>query len=151
MADHYYRLPLRLDLITNSGPSEPGASRQLLCSLEESLWNHIYLILTTPFNEVRFDARFGSAIWEYDLIAGSEMNEIRWEGEIKDRIEDSVKEYEKRIEGMEIYVKLSRDGHQDAHKRLTITIKGRIKALDRQTFTFNRDIIIAPFIAEHLH
>ncbi|MCX6216962.1 GPW/gp25 family protein [Spirosoma sp.] len=152
MPDYYYRLPLRLDLITSGGQNKQDttATRELMCSLEDSLWNHIYLILTTPFREVRFDDAFGSAIWEYDLNAGSEVNETRWESSIKDMIEDSVRSYEKRLESIKIAVKLNRDGFTDAHRRLTITVTGYIRGLNRQGFTFQRDIIIAPFIAEHL-
>lgn len=152
MPDNYYRLPLRLDLITNSGQAERQLdnSRELLCSLEESLWDNIYLVLTTPFNEVRYDPAFGSAIWDYDLIGGSDMNEIRWEEDIKDLVKESMKQYEKRIEGIDVKFKLNREGYNDAHKRLGITITGKIRALDNQTFRFNRDIIIAPFIGEPL-
>lgn len=153
MADQYYNLPFRFDLITNKGHGHQDSreARKLMCSFEDSLWNHIYLILTTPFKEVRYDPDFGCAIWEYDLIAGSEVNEIRWEGEIKDLIEDTIRLYEKRIEAVQIKVKLNRDGLRDAHKRLTVQVTGKVRALDRQHFSFQRDIIIAPFIAEHLH
>ena len=153
MPDHYYRLPLRLDLITDSKQldQEPGLARELMCSLEESIWNHIYLVLTTPFREVRFEPTFGSAIWDYDLKADTEMNETRWGGEIKNLIEDGIREFEKRLESIKVKIKLNRDGATDAHRRLTITITGNIRGLNRQGFTFQRDIIIAPFIAEHLH
>ncbi|PSL27428.1 GPW/gp25 family protein [Dyadobacter jiangsuensis] len=152
MPDHYYRIPLRLDLITNRGEGqlETSNARELMCSLEESIWNHIYLILTTAYREVRFDTTFGSAIWEYDLIAGSDVNEIRWEGEIKDLVEDSIRHYEQRLESIQVKVKLHLSAQKDAHKRLSITITGKIRSMERQTFTFERDIIIAPFIAESL-
>ncbi len=150
MPGDYFNLPFRLDLITrrpNNKPS-PAEVREMTCTLEESIQHHVYLIITTRFGEARYDPEFGSAIWEDDFSGGNDSNDTRWTDEIQNSIRDGVKLYEKRLERVNVEAEINRDGGTDAHKRLIIIVTGEISRSNHRPFRFERQIMIAPYVAK---
>ena len=87
MSASYYHLPLDLEGILE---------RQQLprCSVQESIAQHLYLMLTTYFGESRFEPDFGCQVWEQDFEA---MTTMRWKDNVQRSIEESISEYEPRL------------------------------------------------------
>ena len=150
MPDDYYALPLRFDLFVQ-GPAarQPGSARQIYASLDESIHEHVYLLITTPFRSVRFDIEYGCEVWDGDFSAGNESNDTRWTDQIQNSVLQAIRAYEPRLERIEVIAELDRDGADDAHKRLVVTVKAEIKKSNHRAFRFQRIIMIAPFAARN--
>lgn len=151
MPDEYYNLPLRLDLLMR-GPAQrltPAQARDVTCSLDESLHNHVYLIITTQFAEARYDPAFGSSIWDEDFRSTQDPADIRWTDNVQRSIRDGIRRYEKRLERIQVEVAVDREGGSDAHKRLTVMVTAQVRQSNHRTFSFQREIMIAPFVSKH--
>ena len=61
MKETYYDLPIRFDLLMQKNRELPT------CSLDKSIAQNIFLIITSKFNEHRFDPTYGCEIWETDF------------------------------------------------------------------------------------
>lgn len=150
MANDYYKLPLRLDLIVK-GPqarTNPTHTQDLLCSMEESIRNNVYLIITTQFHEARYDPKFGCTIWDDDFHVGNDSIYVLWTDRIEQSIRSGIKQYEKRLERVKVEVTVNRDGGHDAHKRVIIKVYAEIRQSNRRPFEFQREITVAPFISK---
>ncbi len=148
MAEEYYALPLRCDLLTQgSAARKPVNARVLYTSLEESIQDNIYLLITTPFRSVRFDVEYGCEVWEGDFSSTNESNDTRWTDEIQSSVLRAVRTYEHRLERIEVLAEMDRAGGDDAHKRLVVTVTAEIKKSNHRLFRFQRIILIAPFAA----
>ena len=147
----YYRLPLRLDLLINGADlvQQPQVRQQANCSMEESIHNNVYLIITTKFKEVRFDPLFGCTIWDDDFQMGNDSaNNGFWTDRVKTSVRDALRRYEKRLERINVEVDLDRAGATDAHKRLLMVVTAEIRKSNHQPFEFRHELLIAPFIAK---
>ena len=120
-----YNFPIRCGELMKKRPNHPK------CSLEESVRQHLYLILITRFGENRYDTSFGSELWEHDFESISVLNDR------KPHIENSIKillgKHEPRL--LEPYVKVNiTEGPVVSHlkteqkikKKIEITIKGKL-------------------------
>lgn len=150
MPEDYYGLPLRCDLLIQ-GPvaRQPVYARQIYASLDESIHNHVYLLVTTPFRAVRFDVDYGCEVWDGDFSAGNESNDTRWTDQIQNSVLRAIRTFEPRLERIEVLVELDRDGADDAHKRLIVTVTAEIRKSSHRAFRFQRVILIAPFAAKN--
>lgn len=149
MPDEYYNLPLRLDLLMRAPTQRlsPGQVRDVYCSLEESVHNNVYLIITTQFAEARYDPNFGSSIWEDDFRSTQDPADVRWVDQVQRSIGAAIRQYEKRLERVSVEVGVQRDGGSDAHKRITVTVQARFRQSNQREFSFQREILIAPFVS----
>jgi phage baseplate assembly protein W len=150
MPEDFYRLPLRLDLIVQ-GPQVrqlPRNDREVTGTLESSIDDHLYLLITTQFREARFDPKFGSIIWEEDFTATSESKENDWTESIYRSVKDGIRQYEPRLEKVEVYVDMDREGSGSAHKRLLIRVTAEIRKSNHRRYEFRRAVLIAPFASK---
>lgn len=149
MAD-YFKLPLRLDLIMQGPESQRKAAstRELTCVMEESIYNNVYLIITTQFREARYDWHFGSAIWDEEFHTGNDQIYILWTDRIEASINEGIRRYEKRLERIKVEVYLNREGSSDAHKRLIIKVSAEIRKSNHRPFSFQQTIAVAPYNAK---
>lgn len=150
MPDDYYNLPLRLDLLMRDpgGRLSPGQAREINCSLDESIRNNVYLLITSQFGEARYDPQFGCSIWDDDFQSTSDPGDIRWIDRVEKSIRAGIRQYEKRLERISVEVTVNRDGGTDARKRLVITVHGHIRQSNQRQFTLRREILIAPFVSK---
>lgn len=139
MPQPYYALPIRLDEIIRR-KAHPT------CSLPQSIAQNLYLILTTHFNESRFDETFGCSIWDEDFTTQSNS---RWKEDIRQSVEASVLTHEKRLTQVRIRVdlvdqelQLSRTSRR-VKRQLTIWIDG-VLARTNERFSFQRSLFLAP-------
>jgi phage baseplate assembly protein W len=123
MSIEYYNLPLKLGSIIK------GDSHQK-CLLTASIKQHIHLIITTSFGEMRFDDEFGCSIWDSDFDNLTSNNKLR--EKIKESILHSVSKYEKRIESVRVNIFLKEeelmlklDGRH-VKKRLDISLTANV-------------------------
>ncbi|WP_223648601.1 GPW/gp25 family protein [Hymenobacter psoromatis] len=137
MADTYYRLPLDLEGIV---------SRQQLprCSAQESIAQHLYLLLTTHFGESRYDPGFGCQVWEQDFEA---MTNMSWKDTVQYSIEAAVREYEPRLVRVRAQVTILdfelRNVSQRIRKRLEVTINAALHRTN-EPFAFQASLFVAP-------
>ncbi|MBO0933320.1 GPW/gp25 family protein [Fibrella aquatilis] len=144
MADDFYKLPLRLDLLTKK--SAPARSTH--CSLEDSIRNNLYLITTTQYNEARYDSQFGCTIWDDDFNVGNDSIYILWTDRIENSLRSAIKRYEPRLERVKVEVSVNREGTPDAHKLVVIKISAEIAPSNRRPFVYQREVVVAPFISK---
>ena len=111
---------------------------------EESLRQHISLIITTRLGDFRFDPTYGCKIWEVDFVVPSNLN--TWKDEIKESLEEAILTHEKRIEQIDRFVvRVERgdpNGIRRINQRLEIELSGRVKGTNNpfeyyETLYFN--------------
>jgi len=133
----YYRLPLDL-----AGLLE----RQQLprCPAQESIAQHLYLLLTTHFGESRYEPEFGCQVWEQDFEA---MTTMSWKDTVQHSIERAVGTFEPRLVRVQAQVEVLdfelKNVSQRIRKRLEVTITGALHRTD-EPFTFQASLFVAP-------
>lgn len=139
MPKQYYTLPLRLDEILQK-------KTHAQCSLQESLAQNLFLLLTTHFRESRFDVSYGCSVWEDDF---SVISTNRWKDEIMKSVSATIIEYEKRLANVRVRVEM--DDHEFAlnqqnrriKRRLGIWIDGMMTQTNEK-FEFYKAFYISP-------
>ena len=137
MSDAYYRLPLDLAAIVE---------RQQLprCSVQESIAQHLYLLLTTQFGEARFEPAFGCQVWEQDFEA---MMTMHWKDCVQDSIEEAIRNYEPRLVQARVEISLSdfelKNVNQRIRKRLEVRVTAALHRTD-EPFVFQASLFVAP-------
>lgn len=137
MSASYYQLPLDLEGILER--------RQLpRCSVQESIAQHLYLILTTYFGESRFEPDFGCQVWEQDFEA---MTTMRWKDNVQHSVEQSIRDYEPRLVRPRVDVAVSdfelKNVNQRIRKRLEVTVNAALHRTD-EAFAFQASLFVAP-------
>lgn len=137
MAASYYQLPLDLQGILER--------RQLpRCSVQESIAQHLYLMLTTHFGESRFEPEFGCQVWEQDFEA---MTTMHWKDSVQHSVEQAIRDFEPRLVRARAQIGVLdfelKNVHQRIRKRLEVTINGALYRTD-EPFAFQASLFVAP-------
>lgn len=141
MPDTYYRLPLDL-----AGLVE----RQQLphCSVQESIAQHLYLLLTTHFGESRYEPAFGCLVWEQDFEA---MTTIRWKDAVQQSIEQAIRAYEPRLVRAQAQIAVLdfelKNVTQRIRKRLDVKVTASLHHTN-EPFAFQASLFVAPLSVE---
>jgi hypothetical protein len=138
----FYALPLRLDKIINKKFNP-------LCSLQESIAQNIYLLITTGFKELRFDHSYGCRIWEQDFEI---MANIKWKDTLSFSLEETIKTHEKRLKDVKVKIEIEEykflnKENTRIKKKLNIKAEG-FTVKTNEKFEFMEQIFIAPFSLE---
>lgn len=137
-----YQMPLRFDALMERNRELPA------CSLGTSIAQNIFLIVSSKYNEHRFDPRYGCEIWErdFELIT----NTIAWQEEVNRSITGSLMQYEPRLEKLDINTVVTEQPYQhpkthvkSIKKKIIINVKGRIKATG-EPFFYSPQLFISP-------
>ncbi len=133
----YYHLPLDLEGILER--------RQLpRCSMQDSVAQHIYLLLTSYFGESRYDADFGCQVWEQDFEA---MANMRWKDRVQQSVEQAIGEFEPRLTKVRAQVAVIdfelKGVSQRIRRRLEIAVTAELHRT-REPFTFHASMFVAP-------
>jgi phage baseplate assembly protein W len=107
--------------------------KQSRCSLEDSLKQHIHLLIRSQFRENRFDDAYGCMIWEKDFDTIRSVD--RWKTELHDSIQKSLKVYEVRLSDLDITVNLDDLKILDQKTRKVVEIRRRINVFVKGTIT----------------
>lgn len=118
------------------------------CTKEESIAQNIMMIITSRYGEVVGRGKFGSKIWELEFRQLVKIS--TWEEEVRLSLQDSIKEYEKRLRNIEVKVLLSEidddfSSSKNCHvrRKAQISVKGIIvdSGID---FNFSTLVYISP-------
>lgn len=137
MSATYYRLPLDLEGVLER--------RQLpRCSVQESIAQHLYLMLTTHFGESRYEPDFGCQVWEQDFEA---MTTMRWKDSVQLSVEQAIREFEPRLVQAQAQVAIMdfelKNVNQRIRKRLEVTIQATLHRTN-EPFAFQASLFVAP-------
>ncbi len=122
--------------------------RQLArCSTEESIAQHIMMIVTSHYGEVVSREDYGSAIWELEFhqLVKADV----WEDEVSASLLATINKYEPRLKQVEVKVTLSEiedySHHSKVHirRKADITVKGQL-VTNQLPFYFTTAIYISP-------
>jgi len=137
MAHDYYRLPLNFEELLQRRPLAR-------CSAQESIAQHLYLMLTTHFGESRFDPNFGCVVWQQDFEA---MTNMRWKDNVQRSVEQSIAEREPRLEQVKVLVGVEdfemKGVSQRIRKRLEVTVRAVLHRTN-EPFAFRASLFVAP-------
>jgi len=141
MPDTYYRLPLDLAAIVERQPLPR-------CSRQESIAQHLYLMLTTYFGESRYEPTFGCQVWEQDFEA---MTTMRWKDSVQQSIEGTIAAFEPRLLRARVHIALSdfelKNVQQRIRKRLDVSVQATLHHTN-EPFTFQASLFVAPLSVE---
>jgi predicted component of type VI protein secretion system len=144
MKHRYYTLPLRLDEVIQGKDLDQ-------CTLEESIRQHIHLLLTTSFGEIEYDTRFGCMVWDTDFDNLSAVNKLR--DQLKQSVRSVILQYEQRLENVSAEIAIRQEEAQDSSsgrrvkKRIILQINGTMK-LNHQPFSFTDSFLAGPLSYE---
>ena len=141
MSNEFYRIPLDFEELLQR--------RHLpRCSAQESIAQHLYLMLTTYFGESRFDPTFGCVVWEQDFEA---MTNMRWKDAVQRSVEKTIGAHEPRLEQVKVQVGVEdfelKGVHQRIRKRLDVTITAVLRHTN-EPFGFRASLFVAPLSVE---
>jgi phage baseplate assembly protein W len=117
------------------------------CSLQQSVFHHIHLILTTAFGEMSNDPNYGCSIWENDFDNLTANNKIR--EQIKQSLLSAVQQYETRIHQVKVDVlirqeeQITRVAGRQVKKMLDITVSGFLVAT-KESIVYNDRFFTGP-------
>jgi len=143
-ADKYYRFPINFGKLIRKGELP-------VCSMEKSIAQNIYLILTSEFGEYRFDESYGCSVWEHDFENIISINS--W----KDRMAQSVKQsllfHENRLSNTMVRIdigqeELAMQGKEHINrikKCVDITVSGTIVETNQPFPPYKQRLYISPF------
>lgn len=139
MTQSYYSLPLRCGRAIKK-------KKLAKCSLENSIRDHIHLMVTSHFKENKHDEKFGNAIWENEFGNISEDNNTR--EEIRRSILRCITRYEPRLINVRINLRWLQEEVGEVNvkrlnKRLDVEISGTL-TVTKKTFIHSEQFYIAP-------
>jgi phage baseplate assembly protein W len=144
MKQQYYSLPLRLDDVIQG-------QHLTACSLEESIDQHIHLLITTSFGEIEYDKSFGCIVWETDFDNLTTVNKLR--DEIKQSVAEIIQKYESRLEKVKVEVSIRQEelpvkiNGRHVKKRIILQVAGMVKST-RRPYSFTDRFFAGPLSYE---
>lgn len=139
--EQYYSLPLDFRSITKKKDIK-------VCNFYRSIAQNIFIILTTKFDECRFDPEFGSEIWEWDFQHIPDQN--TWIAQMTKALTKTIIKYETRLYEIEVDMTIQQEEMIDKLKtayrikrKLEIAIKGFVKET-REPFSFRQSLFLSP-------
>lgn len=137
MGTDYYRLPLNFEELLQRRPLAR-------CTAQESIAQHLYLMLTTHFGESRFDPGFGCVVWQQDFEV---MTTMRWKDNVQRSVEQTIAAREPRLEQVKVLVGVDdfemKGVNQRIRKRLEVTIRAVLHRTN-EPFAFRASLFVAP-------
>lgn len=139
--DRYLKLPLNLEDVTQQRDFRN-------CSLEQSIDQHIGLILITQFEEHRYDYSYGSEIWELDFSLIPSVSQ--WTDRLARSISNSLQTHEKRLFNIKVTIDLKEvdtinpeRSEYRLRKKILLTTAGLLTET-REQRTFHHELFLSP-------
>ncbi len=136
-----YKMPINFKALMQKRESET-------CSFHESIAQNLFLLLTTKYDECRYDPEFGTELWDWDFQYVP--NEMIWLDKISKNARASISKYETRLYDVEVEIKIEQEelvfSHKDLHyikKKLEVYVKANI-VKTREPFHFKQVLYISP-------
>lgn len=141
MIDYFLKKPLVLNQILRNQNLEE-------IDLGHSISNNIELIIFTRKGENRYNTDFGCEIWDLDfeLI----VSESLWEEKFRKSLLKSIRDYEKRIEEVEVTIQINEIEQfmpskkvTEIKKKVLIYVEGKMKETKERYF-FSTSLFLSP-------
>lgn len=116
-------------------------------SIQQSVIQHLHLLLTTAFGEFSGDEDFGCGIWDHDfdnVTSAHKLKEI-----IRQSLLKSIQEKEKRLTGVRVDLLITQEevpestGMHSVKKRINITVTGML-LLTNERLNFRDSFYVGP-------
>lgn len=136
---NYLKLPLDLSRTLNG--------QMQRCSYEESIAQHIMMLIVSRYGEVEGKEDYGSVIW--DLEFNQVLKNADWEEKVRQSLETTITKYESRLKDIHVRVELTeveedvRNKFPNARQRVRVWVNGVMVRNDQQ-FNFNTHLYISP-------
>lgn len=136
---NYLKLPLDLSRTLNG--------QMQRCSYEESIAQHIMMLIISRYGEVEGKEDYGSVIW--DLEFNQVLKNADWEEKVRQSLEATITKYESRLKDIHVRVELTeveedvRNKFPNARQRVRVWVNGVMVRNDQQ-FNFSTHLYISP-------
>ena len=136
---NYLKLPLDLSRTLNG--------QMQRCSYEESIAQHIMMLIVSRYGEVEGKEDYGSVIW--DLEFNQVLKNADWEEKVRQSLEATITKYESRLKDIHVRVELTeveedvRNKFPNARQRVRVWVNGVMVRNDQQ-FKFSTHLYISP-------
>ena len=136
---NYLKLPLDLSRTLNG--------QMQRCSYEESIAQHIMMLIVSRYGEVEGKEDYGSVIW--DLEFNQVLKNADWEEKVRQSLEATITKYESRLKDIHVRVELTeveedvRNKFPNARQRVRVWVNG-VRVRNDQQFNFNTHLYISP-------
>jgi phage baseplate assembly protein W len=118
------------------------------CNLGTSIAQNIFLIISSKYNEHRFDPHYGCEIWEKDFETIT--NPLLWQEQVNSSIVQSLKNYEHRLESIYVDTVITEQPYRNPvtnvhsiKKKIIVNVKGVIKATG-EPFSYSPQLFLSP-------
>ncbi|MDR0794126.1 MAG: GPW/gp25 family protein [Chitinophagaceae bacterium] len=142
MNNKNYRMPFDPGSLIGENGTMP------LCSVAESIAQHLMLLITTRKNENRYDLDYGNAVW--DIEFDNAITAVEWEKIFVESMKKQIADYEPRITSPKIslhidYVEYSYDTKKfcEIKKKVKIAINAKLVETD-ELFSFATELYLSP-------
>lgn len=125
----FYSLPLVVDRIMHK-------QEHAKCSLQQSVIQHLHLLLITAFGEFPADEGFGCGIWDHDFDNVTSAHKLK--EFIRQSLLQSVQQHEQRLSNVRVEILLRQEEVSegvDRHrvkKKIDVTITGMLQSTNER-------------------
>ncbi len=136
----FYSLPLTVEKIMRR-------QEHPRCSMQQSVIQHLHLLLTTAFGEFPGDESFGCGIWDHDFDNVTSAHKLR--EYIRQSLLQSVLQKEKRLANPKVEILLRQEEITDSpvsrhvKKKIDVTISGVLQ-LTNEKLAFRDSFFVGP-------
>jgi hypothetical protein len=136
----YYSLPLALENVMRQ-------QEHPRISLQQSVTQHLHLLLTTSFGEFPGDESFGCGIWDHDfdnVTSAHKLKEL-----IRQSLLKSIQEQEKRLGSVRVELMIVQEelaegaSSRRVKKRITVSVAGILHSTNEQ-LVFKDSFFVGP-------
>ncbi|OMP80760.1 MULTISPECIES: GPW/gp25 family protein [Chitinophaga] len=139
MKQQYYKLPMDFSRILQK-QDLPDVN------LEESVAQHIQLLITTVLGENKDDPQYGCQLWDNDFDIRASNNEVKEQVELS--IRASINRYEKRLTQTRVVAQISQEEvmgmtSKKVKKKIRVTVTG-VLARNKTDFNYSSFFYVSP-------
>lgn len=139
MKNQYYKLPLDFSRILQKKDLPD-------CNLEESVAQHIQLLITTVLGENKDDPQYGCRIWESDFDIRASNNEVK--EQVEQSVKSAISRYEQRLSQIRVVAVVSQEELNGAtakkvKKKIRVTITGTLTR-NKTPFQYSSFFYVSP-------
>lgn len=135
----YYQLPLDFSRILQKQDLPD-------CNLEESVRQHIQLLITTVLGENKDDPQYGCQLWDNDFDIRASNNEVK--EQVETAVRRAIIQYEKRLAQIRVVALVSQEElpgitSMKVKKKIRVTVTG-ILTRNKTPFNYNTFFYVNP-------
>ena len=139
MKQSYYKLPLNFSRILQKQDLPE-------CSLEESVQQHIHLLITTVLGENKDDPQYGCQLWDSDFDIRATNNEVK--EQVERSVRNAITRYENRLAQIRVSAMVSQEevsgiSAKKINKKIRVTVNG-ILLRNNSAFSYNTFFFVSP-------